>query len=158
VLRDTWVHDTIQHLMQRPSIGEWLIPLILSAFALVTSWASHRMELTLPWAMSIYGFLTTLAVGAYFLRSWEYRRWRDAERRERAEEERTRRESYFDDLVECPGVDDLPHDVPRSELLDVNWYRGRTSKWLCAACWVKAFRETPQESSPRPRKFFRGER
>lgn len=71
--------------MHRPSLGEWIIPIVISGFAVVTAWAGHRMELKLWVSVVAYAALLGLAFGAYRYRLWEYRKWRDKDREEAIE-------------------------------------------------------------------------
>ncbi len=73
--------------MHRPSLGEWLIPIVISGFAVVTAWAGHRMEMKLWVSVVAYAILVGLAYGAYRYRLREYRRWRDRDREEAIEHE-----------------------------------------------------------------------
>ena len=59
--------------MQPPSFGEWLVPLVLALFAVVTAWAP-KMKLRL--AISAYAVLTVMAYGAYRYRLHEYEQWK----------------------------------------------------------------------------------
>jgi hypothetical protein len=67
-------------LMQRPSFGEWLIPIVLSGFAVVTAWAGHNMEMKLWVAVAAYVGLFSLGLVAHLYRLREYKKWKARDR------------------------------------------------------------------------------
>jgi hypothetical protein len=63
--------------MQPPSFGEWLIPLVLAGFAVITAWAP-KMKLRI--SIAAYATLLLFAYGAYRYRLHEYDQWKSQER------------------------------------------------------------------------------
>ena len=61
--------------MQRPSFAEWIIPIIFSAVAVITSWAGHNMQMTWWAAILAYALLLLLAITAHLCKLREYKKW-----------------------------------------------------------------------------------
>jgi len=59
--------------MQPPSFGEWLAPIVLSLFAVVTAWAPKMKPYIV---VSAYAALIAMAYGAYRYRLHEYEEWK----------------------------------------------------------------------------------
>jgi len=82
--------------MERPSVSTWFIPIVISGFGVVTTWATPRVRLTAWGAMIAYGALGVVAIGCFILRKHEYARWKD-------EDARLEREKFLDGEITCLG-------------------------------------------------------
>jgi hypothetical protein len=120
--------------MERPSLASWIIPVLTSSAAVVTVWAKHNMELTLPWAIGCYTILGAMAVGAYAIQS---RTWKKCEA-SRRQEEAWKREAFLNESIPCEGIKchGLGYTYPKRLLWRMpDSVRVCTGKAVCDECF-----------------------